>query len=339
MTLESFFEQYLPPLEEEMRAVVRAPDPRRAGLFGMLHYHLGWVDAALEPSQARSGKRIRPVLCLLACEACGGDWKQALPAAAALELLHNFTLIHDDIEDQDRTRRGRATVWAVWGEPQAINAGDTLFALAQLALLRLSERNVAPEAVVGAVRLFNQTCVALTGGQYLDIGFEERSAVSVSDYLAMVEGKTAALVAAACEMGALIAAAPDAQRQHLRAFGRHSGLAFQMLDDILGIWGDAGATGKPVGADIARGKKTLPLLHGLERSEDLRALMAQDALSSGDVRRATRLLEEVGSREYTEALAREHHQQALAALEEAALEGPAARALHGLAERLLSRDR
>lgn len=349
--LEKFFDRYLPVLEAEMRAIVQAADPRYGGLFGMLHYHLGWADAAFNPCQAQSGKRVRPVFCLLACEACGGDWEQALPAAAGIELLHNFSLIHDDIEDRDGTRRGRPTVWALWGEAQAINAGDTLFALAQLALLRLSARGVPATTVVAALRLFNHTCLALTAGQYLDIGFEGRANVSVADYLAMIEGKTGALVACACEMGALIAAALDpsaalrrgsghsARREHLRSFGHHLGLAFQMRDDVLGIWGAPAVTGKPAGADVARRKKSLPILYGLERSAELRALLAQEILSATDVHRATELLEETQSREYAEQLAREHHTQALAALEQASLQGPAAQALHELAEALLSRER
>jgi geranylgeranyl diphosphate synthase type I len=304
----------------------------------MLRYHLGWVDPAFEPCEARSGKQLRPALCLLTCEGCGGPWERALPAAAAIELLHNFTLIHDDIEDQDRTRRGRPTVWAIWGEPQGINAGDTLLALAQLALLRLGERGVPPQTALEATRLFNETCVTLTGGQYLDIGFESRSDVSVEDYLAMTEGKTASLMACACEMGVLVADAPNAQRQQLRAFGRHCGLAFQMVDDILGIWGDSGVTGKPVGADIARQKKTLPLLHGLEHSAELRSLMAREVVSEADVRRATDLLEAAGSREFTEQVAREHHDEALAALERAGLRHEAAQALRELALRLFSRS-
>jgi geranylgeranyl diphosphate synthase type I len=253
--------------------------------------------------------------------------------------LHNFTLIHDDIEDQDTTRRGRPTVWSIWGEPQAINAGDTLFALSQLAMLRLLKRDVSAPTVLQAVSLFNQTCVALTGGQYLDIGFESRNDVSVDHYLAMIEGKTGALVACACEIGALVAAAPVAQREYLRAFGRHSGLAFQMLDDILGIWGDAGITGKPVGADIARRKKTLPLLHGLEHSAELRSLVAQDVLSEADVRQATDLLEAAGSREFAERMARKHHDQALVALDRANLQHPIGEALRRLAQTLLSRRR
>lgn len=339
MSLEASLDRYLSLLEEEMRAILREADPHQAGLFGMLRYHLGWADASFHPCRARAGKRVRPMLCLLACEACGGDGRPALPAAAGIELLHNFTLIHDDIEDRDQTRRGRPTVWSVWGEAEAINAGDTMFALAQLALLRLRDRDVAPTTAVDALRLFNQTCVAVTVGQHLDIRFESRDDVSIVDYLAMVEGKTAALVAASCEMGALVAGAPPTRREHLRVFGHHLGMAFQMCDDVLGIWGDPEVTGKPVGADLARRKKTLPLLHGLERSAKLRSLLAQEALSEVDVRRATHLLEEAGSREYTEQLAREHHDRALVALGQAELQGEAAQALHELARRLVNRER
>ena len=336
LSLSTFF-HCLTALEAEMRTVVRTTDPRQAGLFGMLHYHLGWADAAMRPGQTQAGKRVRPMLCLLACEACGGRWEQAIPAAAALELMHNFTLIHDDIEDGDETRRGRPTVWALWGQAQGVNAGDALFALVQLALVRLEERGVPAPAVVAAVGLLNRTCVALTGGQYLDIGFESRDDVSMPEYLAMIEGKTAALAAGASEMGALIATAPAARREQLRAFGHHLGMAFQMHDDVLGIWGDPAVTGKPVGADIARRKKSLPLLHGLERSAELRALLAQETLSADDVRRATRLLEEADSRAYAEQLEREYHAQALDALAKTGLEGPAVQALQELAQVLLRR--
>jgi geranylgeranyl diphosphate synthase, type I len=335
--LENCFVRYLPSLEAEMRAVVQGTDPRQAELYGMLHYHLGWADAAFNPCQTQTGKRVRPVLCLLMCEACGGDWEQALPAAAAIELLHNFSLIHDDIEDRDEVRRDRPTVWSLWGEAQAINAGDTMFALAQLALLRLSDRGVPAESVVAAHRLFNQTCVALTGGQYLDIGFENCDGVSVADYLAMVEGKTAALVSCACEMGALVADVSTSYRQHLRSFGRHLGLAFQMRDDILGIWGDPAVTGKPVGSDIIRRKKTLPILYGLEQSAELRALLAHQKLSMSDVHRATHLLHQANSREYVEQLVHEYHSQAVAVLEQVNLQEPSVDALQELAQRLHNR--
>jgi geranylgeranyl diphosphate synthase type I len=336
-TLEAYFERYLPSLEEEMRALVQPSDQRHVDFFGMMCYHLGWTDENLAPYQARTGKRVRPVLCLLCCEACGGEWEQALPAGAAIEIMHNFTLIHDDIEDRDETRRGRPTVWTLWGDAHAINVGDAMFALSNLALLLLAERDVPSATIVAACCLFNVTQLALTGGQYLDIGFEDRDAVSIDDYLVMIEGKTAALAACSCEMGALIAGAPTAQCETLRDFGRHLGLTFQMRDDILGIWGDPAVTGKPAGADIARRKKSLPILHGLSQSEELRRLLSQDTLAVADVIHATELLEQVGSREYTAQLAQEHHTAALAALEEANLKTPAARALYELEVMLLNR--
>lgn len=337
--LDALVSLYLPSLEDDMRCAVRDADEVEPGLVGMLQYHLGWVDAAFQRCEGRSGKRVRPILCLLSCEGCGGVWDQALPAATAIELLHNFSLIHDDIEDQDHMRRGRPTLWSVWGEAQGINAGDTLFALSQLALLRLAERGVAPDVVVKAAQLFNEMCVALTRGQYLDIGFEEHDDVSVEDYVVMIEAKTAALLACACELGALVAEAPAEQREHLRVFGLHLGLAFQLLDDVLGIWGNVAVTGKPVGADIARRKKSLPIIHGLERSAELRSLMARPSISDDDVVRARHLLEGVGSRAYTEELAERHHEATLVALGRAKLSDPAAQALRELSEGLLNRRR
>jgi geranylgeranyl diphosphate synthase type I len=337
--LSRVFETFLPPVEAEMWAVMEDLEPREADLFGYLRYHLGWADTGLEACDGRSGKRIRPILCLLACDGCGGGWEDALPAAAAIELLHNFTLIHDDIEDGDRMRRGRPTVWSVWGQAQGINAGDTLFSASQLALLRLRGRGIDPDTVVEASRLFNETCVSLTHGQYLDIGFETRADVSVDEYLTMVEGKTAALIACSCELGALVAEGPPRARRALRAYGRHAGLAFQMQDDVLGIWGVAEVTGKPVGADIARRKKTLPLLHGLERSEELRALLSQAKLTADDVRRASELLEDVGSRAYAEGLAAHHYDRAVESLGEVPLRDRAAESLRRLAHKLIRRKK
>jgi geranylgeranyl diphosphate synthase type I len=337
--LPTYFSRYVPPLEAEMQALVKASDLRHADFFGMMRYHLGWADADFNLCQASAGKRVRPVLCFLCCEACGGNWEQALPAGAAIEIMHNFTLIHDDIEDRDETRRGRPTVWALWGDAHAINVGDAMFALSNLALLLLAERGVPASTVIAACCLFNITQLALTGGQYLDIGFESRDHVSVEDYIAMIEGKTAALAACSCQMGALVADASEIRCESLREFGRHLGLTFQMRDDVLGIWGDPALTGKPAGADIARRKKSLPILHGLERSDDLRRLLKQEELSASDVSRATELLEQVGSREYAEGLAQEHHGLALAALESAALEGPAAQALYELEQTLLNREK
>ena len=339
MTTQTFTDRYLPALEAEMQAVVSTPSAALHDLYGYLRYHLGWADAQFQPASGHAGKRLRPTLCLLACEACAGDWEQALPAAAAVELLHNFSLIHDDIEDGDTTRRGRPTVWALWGVPQALNAGDALYALAHLALLRLADRGLPAGTVVAALRLFDQTGLRLTEGQFLDIGFEAQENVAPQAYLRMVEGKTAALLAAACELGALVAGAQAARRDSLRDFGHHLGLAFQMQDDVLGIWGNSQVTGKPVGSDLVRRKKTLPLLHGLERSASLRSLLAPADLSPADVAQAVELLETSGSREWAQERAQEHTDQALAALDAAAVSGPAADALRDLALGLLGRAR
>jgi geranylgeranyl diphosphate synthase type I len=329
--------RFLPALEREMQEVVTPPSPELHELYGYLHYHLGWVDQDLQPTGGHTGKRLRPIFCLLACEACGGSWEQTLPAAAAVELLHNFSLIHDDIEDGDRMRRGRPTLWSIWSLPQALNAGDALFSLSQLALLRLTDQSVPAETVAAAMQLFNQTCLQLTQGQFLDISFEERGDVNPGMYLAMIEGKTAALMATSCKLGALVADATESRQDHLRAFGHHLGLAFQIQDDILGIWGDPQVTGKPVGADILRHKKTLPILHGLGKSDQLRPLLTRAEITPQEAAQAAQLLQEVGSRDWAESNAQEHTECALAALDASGC--PDTFALQGLALELLGRVR
>ncbi|HOC22453.1 MAG TPA: polyprenyl synthetase family protein [Anaerolineae bacterium] len=336
------FARYLPALEQELRRVVSAPDDEAALLYGMLHYHLGWVDTNFRPHEADAGKRLRPVFLLLSCEAQGGDWKQALPAAAAVELLHNFSLIHDDIEDRDATRRGRPTLWAVWGEAQAINAGDALFALAYRALLNLQETMIPPETVLAAATRFHRAALQLTEGQCLDMAFEKEGAVEEATYLRMVGGKTAALLGLACELGALLADAPASHVQGCYEFGFQLGLSFQMQDDLLGLWGDPAHTGKPVGSDLRQGKKTLPILHGMAQNPQLRArleALTQAAADDVTIAALCDALEAAGSRAYTEARAREYQARALQALARSGGEGPAGDALRTLAERLPGRER
>ena len=240
--------------------------------YAMMRYHLGWADASLQPQTLPSGKRLRPILCLLACSEVGGDVAHGLPAAAGIELLHNFSLIHDDIEDGDEMRRHRPTVWKLWGIPQAINAGDGMFTLAFAAFQRLGDRGVDPATTLAALDIFTQTCLALTEGQHLDIGFESRDQVRVDEYLRMIQGKTAALVGASVALGALIGGASPSVIDHLRRFGHATGLAFQIQDDILGIWGEPEVTGKAAGNDILRRKKSLPLLYALNHAQTGKAL-------------------------------------------------------------------
>ncbi len=337
--LETMTADFLPAIEAEMRAVLQAGDTTAADPFyGMIHYHMGWADEQLQPAGGNSGKRLRPLLCLLACAAAGGDWRQAVPAAAAIEIVHNFSLVHDDIEDNSPTRRGRPTVWTLWGQAQAINTGDAMFALAHLALERLADRGVPPAIVVRALRRFDETCVALTRGQYDDMSFETRAEVRVDEYVAMITGKTAVLVALCAELGALVAGADDRCVAHFADFGLNLGLAFQVQDDLLGIWGDEQLIGKSVSTDITTRKKTLPVLYALEHSASLRALYDGPGDDAAFVGRVVPLLEAAGARDFTTERATHYTNEALSSLALAEPDGPGAAALLHLSELLLRRD-
>lgn len=340
MNYKEHFAVYLPRLDALMQRLIAPPAADVALHYEMMAYHMGWRDEQLRPAQAPTGKRVRPMLCLLACEAVGGTVEDALPAAAAIELLHNFSLIHDDIEDNSPTRRHRATVWKLWGVPQAINVGDAMFTLARHALHALADRHPAAR-VLDAFRLFDTACVALTEGQHLDMRFEGTLEVTVADYLRMVRGKTAALIAASAEMGALLGGASEPVQAAYARFGEHLGLAFQVIDDILGIWGNESRTGKSTASDILTKKKTLPVLYALNHPEvgpRLRALYGGPAFSAEDVPRVLALLKEAGAREHARELAADHHRRALVALDAAGLDTPAHRALRDLANDLLRRE-
>ncbi len=304
----------------------------------MMQYHMGWVDVNFKPVEMYGGKRIRPLLTLLACQAAGGEWPKALSAAASVEILHNFSLVHDDIEDASPTRRGRKTVWSIWGEPQAINCGDAMFAVAHLTMGRLSERDVPPATVVRAFQRFDETCLGLTHGQYRDMDFETRDDVRADDYITMITGKTAVLLSLCTEVGAIIAGQGEEQITHYAEFGRNLGLAFQVIDDILGIWGDESKTGKSVATDIITKKKTLPVLFGIERSTRLQELYEFSEPDSDFVRQVVDLLDETGAREYASSKAATYSAAALWHLEAAKPVGKAAAALSQLAAMLLQRD-
>ncbi len=284
----------------------------------MARYHLGQVDADGAPATMQRGKAIRPTLCLLMCEALGGDLDAALPAAAGLELLHNFTLVHDDVMDDDRVRHHRPTVWALWGRSQAIDAGDLLHVLATLSVLRSGGGGASPALAKDATEVMMQGCRLVTEGQHLDIAFETAADVSVPDYLDMISRKSAALLAVAFELGAIFAGNDPATREACRAYGRELGIMFQIRDDALGIWGDSAVTGKPVGADIRKRKKTLPIIHALAAASKpdrtrLRAMFGSND-GSPDVETTVAILTRAGSRPFTEQRISVHAQQAATVL-------------------------
>lgn len=342
MSLRSAFDRYLPLIETELREVLALPRPQLTSFYGMMQYHLGWGDEGFAPTRDGAGKRLRPVLCLLTCQAAGGDPDQALPAAAAIELVHNFSLVHDDIEDRSPLRRGRPTVWKVWGVPQAINVGDALFALAHLAAQRLAERGVPPRRVLTALEILDQACLALTGGQHLDLSFEARLDVDVEQYLSMIQGKTAALFSAAAQLGALVAGSDPESIARYRRFGENLGLAFQIVDDILGIWGDPQMMGKPAADDIRQRKKTLPIVWALEGElraggKGLREVYQQETVGEEAVEVALKILEDMEARFYAEAMANDYYQQALAELDATGVENEAQDDLRELAAFLVER--
>ena len=288
-SLQSTLQRYQREIFSEMRSTLQHIESMTGGpgaldlpaFYGQIRYHLGWIDAAFTPTHANPGKLLRPTLLLLAFEAAGANGlaihhadetesrdhlSRALPAAAALELTHNFTLIHDDIEDGDEERRHRATLWKLWGISQAINTGDGLFALSRLALWNVLERGVEPSLAVRLGALLDRACLIIAEGQYLDISFESRQGISVALYIDMIRRKTAELMACAAEMGALLGTDNHDTIARLRHFGEAIGIAFQVRDDMLGIWASSDESGKTAAGDIFRRKKSLPILHALEHA-------------------------------------------------------------------------
>jgi geranylgeranyl diphosphate synthase type I len=336
MSLKELTTPMLPFVEDELqRAVDSVNASSMVEYHQMMAYHMGWVGEGAG-STAR-GKRIRPLLVLLTTGAAHSDWKQALPAAAAVELIHNFSLIHDDIQDGSDQRRGRPTVWRKWGVAQAINSGDAMFSLAHLTILRLVD-TTNESIALKAARILQETCLELTKGQYLDMSYETRNQLAIDDYWPMVGGKTAALLAACTELGALVAGVADKIRACYRDFGRSLGLAFQIQDDILGIWGDAALTGKSAESDLLTGKKSLPVLFGLSQNGKFAQRWAEGPIHQDEVPHLAKQLEREGAYRFAHSTSEELTQQALQALSEAHPESKYAAALVEFASYLVKRS-
>lgn len=316
-------ERYRPLIVDEMRAVVGEDATQ---LAAWMRYHLGWDDASGKAVEGAAGKLLRPCALLLATELVGGDLEAALPAAAAVELVHNFSLLHDDVEDRSERRHGRPALWTLGGVAQAINTGDGMYTLARLAMHRLLEAGIEERRAIESMRELDEACLRLVEGQYLDISFEERNDVSRAEYLAMTAGKTAAMFSAPFAMGALLGGASGDVVTAFREFGYHVGLAFQAMDDILGIWGEPEVTGKPVGDDLASRKMTYPVIAAMSSAVTGAALVGAYADPATGVEELRGLVQAGEGRTHTEHFMMAAVESAVSAIESAAL-GPEAEAV------------
>jgi geranylgeranyl diphosphate synthase, type I len=263
-------------------------------------YHFGWWDEHGQPIQASGGKALRATLALLTAEAVGATASAVLPAAVAVELVHNFSLLHDDVIDHDLTRRHRPTAWSVFGTSAAILAGDALVSLASEVLA-----GSAHPAALRGIRVLNTAVQDLIEGQIMDIDFEQRDDVDLPECQRMAQGKTGALLGAACELGVIFGGGAPEQAQHLRAFGDNLGLAFQHADDLLGIWGDPDVTGKPAYSDLQCRKKSLPVVAALRSrtpaGNELAARYQHDKpLSQAELIEAAELIDTAGGRAWSQ---------------------------------------
>jgi len=337
MGLDKIILTMLPAIESEMQRILMdsIPDDYQ-GMTPLLAYHLGWEGEGA--GQEAQGKRIRPLIVLLCAATVGGEWHYALPAAAAVELMHNFSLIHDDIQDKSEIRRGRPTVWVKWGVPQAINAGDLMYTLAQTAILQMCQ-TVSLQAGLRSAEILNKTCIRLTGGQHLDMTYESQFEVTLDAYWPMIGGKTAALLECSAVLGGIAARASEEKLNAFLEFGQNLGLAFQVLDDWLGIWGNAVLIGKSTESDLVSGKKTLPVLFGLAKKGLFYNRWKKGNILPQEAHGLAELLAQEGAQEYTRKIADQLTSKALDALSLAACESnEACAALKQLAYELLNRE-
>jgi geranylgeranyl diphosphate synthase, type I len=328
------FRRLRPLIEAGLRDAIDRLSPDLAPLAA---YHLGWRDADGREVRGDGGKAVRPTISLLAAEAVGCPPERALPGAVAIELIHDFSLLHDDVMDGDRERRHRPTVWALFGTGRAIVAGDALLALAHELLVE----DPRPESRAAAAELTAATA-EMIAGQAEDLAFESRVDVTLEECLGMTGRKTGALLSCAAALGGILGGGDQRSVEGLRAFGRHLGLAFQAVDDVLGIWGDPAVTGKPAAGDLRQRKKSIPIVHALSAggpgASEVRRLLSNGDADDQHVDSAVARLEDAGSRRWTLDLATHHLDAALDALRNRGLRTEAVDELEAVALFVVRRD-
>lgn len=321
-------------IRKELQEQIARLHPSMAAYF---YYHFGWEGAEGKTARMNSsGKMVRPLLCLLSCETCGGKISQALPAACAIELIHNFSLIHDDIEDNSLERRHRPALWKAFGVAPAINAGDAMFSLGYRALISpVSVKRVLARYAAMALDILTQSCLDLCEGQNLDLRMENSLEANIEEYYYMVQRKTAALFQASTYLGALLSQFSEAGCGHFRDFGLKLGMAFQIQDDILGIWGEKEKTGKPVSDDIINKKKTLPVIYSLKMERDegldnLGNIYCSEKVELEQVPLVIEILDKYKSKEYCTLKVNSLYREALASLRASGISRPSLKGLESL---------
>lgn len=343
--LPSLFLRYRAEITAALREALapRQSSKDAIAVYDMLRYYMGWADAEGNPIVATEGKYLRPTLCLFACQVTGGSLEQAMPAAVALELIHNFSLIHDDIQDKDETRHHRKTLWALWGIPKALVAGNVLRVVADSSLEGLVRCGVDADTALGVASLLTEAYLEMIEGQYLDLSFEGQPDLGMQDYQGMIARKTGALIRCAFTMGALIGSGDAGTANAFRASGEALGFIFQVRDDVLGVWGDEQATGKPVGADIRRKKNSFPVVHAMSQATgpektSLLNIYRNDEVAESDVDKVLRIMEKAETRECAHKMAVEHGRDAADALESVELDPTARAEIDELIQFLLVRE-
>jgi geranylgeranyl diphosphate synthase type I len=336
MSLSDRMNTMLPIIEAEIQKQVgRLDQPRLRPFYDMLAYHFGWLEDSQSPKT--KAKRLRPLLLLLVSECCCNKWLHAVPAAASVELIHNFSLVHDDIQDNSPLRHGMPTVWNKYGIPMAINVGDAIFAIANQSILELTGVN-SSDKVIKSAKVLHDTCLELTCGQFMDMSYENRNDMSINDYWPMIEGKTAALLSACTQIGAILGGADESTIDQYRNFGRNLGLAFQVEDDIIGIWGEESVTGKSTSSDLVEGKNSLPILYGIAQGAKFAGLWKGNGIKPEQVPEAAQLLKDEGAYDFARAEAKRLSDLAADSLTKANPGHAAGGALAELVTKLLARD-
>ncbi len=326
------YDSYRNALDQELRDVFSS---RQGFLYDVLRYHLGWADEQGNPRDSLAPLHFPSILALASCQALSGDFSSALPAAAGIELVYNFTLVHGDVQSGRPDAVDRPSIWWVWGPAQAINAGDGLHALGRTTTMRLAQRGIPPQQVLQAVQSLDRACLVLCEGQYMDLEFQDRILVTADDYLDMVRRKTGALTGCSAESGALAAGVGRDGCARFRDFGATLGMAWQISRDIRDLWGRQGDA--MTASNVLQKKKSLPLIHALETApvatkRELGNIYLKRVLEPEDAARLVEVLDQTDSRSYADDKAKELADQALASIDEAGLDAQGKDILSDLAQ-------